>query len=198
MIVEEFIGANELKFKIVECDSSHLSDIKEFCKACKTDGFKNNESLSALKIGKWGKKEKWWAVYFTDTVISLSGAHYLPHLNDGCYVIAYRLATLDSFKGMANDIMSSRMLTCFGMGRMLPHMVNWCESQGAKDIVMTFNSPDNGSDPSGTMHKAHRVAHMVLPKDNKFTLLYKDIPLYGAKQDVWKLNYRNFITMEKL
>ena len=198
MLVEEFIGANGLEFKIVECDTSHLADIKEFCERCKEDGFSNNSSVSSLRLGKWGTDEKWWAVYFNNRIISISGAHRLPHIHQDCFVIAYRLATLEQFKGMASDIVSTRMLTCFGMGRMLPHMVNWCLKKQASDIVMTFNSPDNGDDPSGTMHKAHRVAHMVLPKDNKFTLMYKDFPLYGAKQDVWKLNYRNLITMEEL
>jgi len=172
--------------------------VNEFCNQCKDDGFNNNSSIPALKMGKWGAEEKWWAVYYNDKIVSISGAHILPHIHQNCYVIAYRLATLDAFKGMASSIVSSRMLTCFGMGRMLPYMVDWCKSRGATDIIMTFNSPDNGDDPSGTMHKAHRVAHNILPRDNKFSLMYQDFPLYGAKQDVWKLNYRDLITMEEL
>ena len=197
-MLEKFLGADDLEFKIVECNSSHMQDIKDFCEKCKQEGFKNNESLSALKMGKWGTEEKWWAVYHNGYIVSLSGAHWLPHIHNKCYVIAYRLATLDEFKGMASKIVSSRMLTCFGMGRLLPHMVDWCKSKGATDIVVSFNSPDNLEDRSGTMHKAYRVTNLIFPKDNKFTLLYKNISLYGAKQDVWKLNYRNFITMEKL
>lgn len=198
MIIEEFVGAEGLEFKIAECDNSNITDIKEFCKKCDQEGFKNNASLSSLKIGKWGEEEKWWAVYYNNSIISMCGAHYLPHVHEKCYVIAYRMATLEDFKGMAHDSFSSRMLTCFGMGRMLPYMVDWCKSKGATDIVMSLNSPANGDDPSGTMHKAYRAGKIVLTKDNKFTLLYNDFPLYGAKQDIWKLNYRNFITMEEL
>lgn len=197
-VLETFIGADGLEFKIVEYDRTIINDVKDFCENCKQEGFKNNESISALKMGRWGTEEKWWAVYHNGYIVSLSGAHWLPHIHNKSYVIAYRLATLDEFKGLASKIVSSRMLTCFGMGRLLPHMVDWCESRGATDIVMTFNSPDNGDDPSGTMHKAHRAAHNILPRDNKFSLMYQDFPLYGAKQDVWKLNYRNLITMEKI
>ncbi|MDA9373838.1 hypothetical protein N9R43_00430 [bacterium] len=197
-IVEHFVGADQLEFKIVECDSSHLQDIKYFCAKCKDEGLTNNASLSAIKYGKWGAEEKWWAVYHNDSIVSMCGAHYLPHVHQNCYMIAYRMATLDNYKGMAHDAFSSRMLTCFGMGRMLPYMVDWCVSKGATDIVMSLNSPTNGADPSGTMHKAHRVGRIVLPKDNKFSLLHDDFPLYGAMQDIWKLNYRNFMTMEKI
>lgn len=190
MHIETFIGANNLEFSISECNISNIDDIKKFCKKCKDEGVENNESLTSMKYGKWGSEEKWWAVYHKDDIVSISGAHRLPHIHTNCFVIAYRLATLNEFKGLANELVSSRMLSCFGMGRMLPYMVDWCKSKGANDIVMTFNSSAND--------KAYRVARKVLPRDNKFTLLYEDFLLYGAKQDVWKLNYKNLMTMETL
>ena len=91
---------------------------------------------------------------------------------------------------MASDKVSSRMLNDFGMGKILPYQVNWCLDKGAETIVATFNSSAND--------KAYRVAHKVLPRDNKFTLMYKDFQLYDSKQDVWKLNYKDFNTMEQI
>lgn len=187
MVVEKFIGANNLQFEIVECNDTHIPDIKEFCS--KVD-IENNSTLKSIKFGKWGALEKWWAVYHKNKIISLSGSHYLPHINKNCYVIAYRLATLEEFKGMASDKVSSRMLNDFGMGKILPYQVNWCLDKGAETIVATFNSSAND--------KAYRVAHKVLPRDNKFTLMYKDFQLYDSKQDVWKLNYKDFNTMEQI
>ena len=46
-MLEEFLGADNLEFRIVECNNSHMQDIKDFCEKCKQEGFKNNESLSA-------------------------------------------------------------------------------------------------------------------------------------------------------
>ena len=60
MVVEKFIGANNLQFEIVECDDTHIPDIKEFCS--KVD-IENNSTLKSIKFGKWGALEKWWAVY---------------------------------------------------------------------------------------------------------------------------------------
>lgn len=197
-VLDTFIGADNLEFKIVEYSRDIVDDVRKFCTKCKDEGFNNNSSISSMKIGKWGAEEKWWVIYHNSSIVSLCGAHYLPHVHEKCYVIAYRMATLEKYQGMASNTFSSNMTSCFGMGRILPYMVDWCISRGATDIVMTLNSPANGEDPSGTMHKAHRVGRLFLPKDNKFILLHEDFPLYGAMQDVWKLNYRNFMTMEKI
>ena len=49
MVVEKFIGANNLQFEIVECDDTHIPDIKEFCS--KVD-IENNSTLKSIKFGK--------------------------------------------------------------------------------------------------------------------------------------------------
>ena len=48
------------------------------------------------------------------------------------------------------------------------------------------------------IEKVHRVANLFWPKDGKMTKIHSDIPLYGAKQDVFHLNVRDFVSMEKI
>ena len=62
-IVKTFIGKNSFEFNLVEYDQSLQSDLEDFCKRCDQEGYSNNASLKALKLGKWGDLEKWWVVY---------------------------------------------------------------------------------------------------------------------------------------
>ena len=84
-VLEEFKGTDNLEFRVVEWDATLLEDLKVFCETCKQQGMKNNESTKALKFGKWGDQENWWFVYHGDKIISMSGAHYLPHIHKDCY-----------------------------------------------------------------------------------------------------------------
>lgn len=197
-VLEEFTGVDNLEFKIVEYDPSLLDDLKLFCEKCKSQDMKNNESLKALKFGKWGKQEKWWVIYHYNKIISISGAHYLPHVNQNCYMVNYRLATLKEYRGYASPKMNSRMQNCFGFGRMVPYQIDWCIKHGATDCVISMTSEKYSNDNSGTMHKAYKLAKKFYPMEDKLTLMHEDYPLYGIRQDIWRFNVRDFNTLERI
>lgn len=197
-ILEEFTGTDNLTFKVVEYDPSLVDDLKRFCEKCKEQGMKNNESLKALKFGKWGKQEKWWVVYHEKNIVSIAGAHYLPHIHKNCFMINYRLATLVEYRGCASAKKNSKMQNCFGFGKMVPYQVDWCLEQNATDCVVTTASEKYSDDNSGTMHKIWRLAKKYYPMDNKLTLMFEDYPLYGIRQDVWRFNVRDFNTLEPI
>jgi hypothetical protein len=198
-VVETFTGIDGLEFKIVEYDNSLLDDLKLFCKKCGEQGIKNNSSIKSLKLGKWGAMEKWWLVYHNDIIVSMSGVHYLPHVDDGCWYAMYRLATIKEYRGLAGKLGAPhKMQNCFGFAKMMPLQVDWCMKQGAKSIVITVNTAYNKNDNTGMMEKVHRVANIFWPKEGKMTKTYSSFPLYGAKQDVFRLNVRDFVSMEKI
>ena len=198
-VLETFTGAEGYEFKVVEYDSTLKADLEEFCDKCGDAGILNNASLKALKFGKWGSQENWWFVYNEDKIVSMAGAHYLPHVHYTCYMINYRLATLPEWRNMADDRQNTRrMYHEFGFARLVPFMVDWAHEQGATDCVVTTASQDHSEDRSGTMHKIWRFAYVAWPHEDKLTLLHKDFPLYGIKQDVWKFNWRNFRTGERI
>jgi hypothetical protein len=197
-VLEEFKGVDDHEFRVVEYDPSQLDNLKEFCNKAGSEGNKNNSSLKALKFGKWGALEYWTLVYYKDSIISMSGAHYLPHVQENCFYINYRLSTLDSWRTMCGARGSATQLTNeFGFGRMIPFQIDWALSKGATLCVNTTVGPPF-EDNTGTMHKIWRAAKYVFPKHNKLTLIHEDFPLYGVKQDIYRFNVRDFATLEPI
>ena len=198
-IVKTFIGKNNFEFNLVEYDPSLQDDLVDFCERCNREGYNNNSSLKALKLGKWGNLEKWWVVYHKDKIISMSGAHYFPHLHSNCFIILSRMATMKAYNGMASSSVSARkMQHNFAFGVFMPVQIDWCLEMGATDIIGTTNSPENDTDNSGTMFKVHEYANKFFKIGYKATRIHKDFPSYNMKQDIWRFNVRDFATMEKI
>ena len=199
MLLKNFTGADNIEFSLHQVDESNIVEFKEFLVRCGEDGGPNNSSLKAIKFGKWGSEETWWFVKYKDTIVSMCGAHYLPHISPTCYMIAYRVYTLKSWRAMCSDTNDNRMLSEFHHGIVQPFAVEWCLSRGADTIVTTVNTEKNlVQDPNGLDYKFSRVARIIFPRRGKYTLLHKDFLLYNKYQDVWKLNYEDFRTMEPL
>lgn len=196
-IVETFIGAEGIEFHVVEYDKSMRGDLEKFCASCEVE---NNSEVKKLKMGKWGKYEKWWVVYHNNNIVSMAGALRYPHLSENTFNLLYRLATLPSYRNMAYPNFSRYMLHEFGLSRIMPHQIEWAKSMGADDCIVTFNSPEEIDTTTG--HKFYELARKVLNSKKHikgcFTLIEKDIRLYGIKQDVWKINIKSLHTMEKI
>lgn len=194
-IVETFTGAEGLEFHVVEYDKSMREDLETFCANCEVE---NNSDFKKLKMGKWGEYEKWWVVYYNNTIISMAGAHIYPHLGENTFNVLYRLATLPSFRSLAYHRLSKYMLHEFGLSRIMPHQIEWALSMGAKDCIVTHNTPTSIDEKD---HKFQSLARRSLGKkyiEKCFTLLEKDVVLYGIKQDVWRINVKSLHTMEEI
>ena len=114
-------------------------------------------------------------------------------------MIAYRVYTLKEWRGTCSPTKDHRMLNEFHHGSIQPFAVDWCLSRGADIIVTTVNTNKNTEeDPNGLDYKFSRVAKKIFTKHNKYELIYSDYMLYNKYQDIWKLNYRDFRTMEPL
>lgn len=199
MLLKEFKGKDDLEFSLHQVDNDNLEEFKTFLSVCANDGGPNNASLLKLKFGKWGSEEAWWFVKHKDNIVSMCGAHYLPHISPKCYMIAYRVYTLKEWRDTASPTKDHRMLNEFHHGAVQPFAVDWCLSRGADTIVTTVNTEKNlVADPNGLDYKFSRVARIVFPREGKYTLLHKDFLLYNRYQDIWKLNYKDFRTMEPL
>tara|TARA_R100000541_G_scaffold22252_1_gene32222 strand:- start:162 stop:593 length:432 start_codon:yes stop_codon:yes gene_type:complete len=138
-------------------------------------------------------------VYHGDKIIAISGSHYYPHFHKDCYRIMYRMATLKAYRGMASAKMSLRkMQHNFCFRAIMPAQVDWALTKGATEIIATANSPelDNG----GVMDKVHSHARNRRPngKTGWMTLIHKDASVYNTKQDIFRVNVRDFATQEKI
>jgi hypothetical protein len=199
VLLETFIGMDELEFQTYKYDKSMKQDLVDFCYACEKAGLTNNSDFQKLKIGKWGEYEQWFVVYHKDKIISMSGAHRFTHMGEHTYNVLYRLATLPEFRNHAHPHITRRFAHDFGFGRMLPFSVEWALSKGAETIVASVNSPDEIKDntSSGKFYEACRK-YLLSDRGPKgwFELLERDYELYGTKQDIWKLNIKNVRTGE--
>jgi hypothetical protein len=199
MLLNRFNGVENISFELHKVDEENLKDFKEFLSICESDGSVNNSSLSKLKFGKWGKEEAWWFIKTDGKIVSMSGSHYLPQVSPNCYMIGYRAYTLKKWRGTCCSTKDHRMLNEFHHGAIQPFAVDWAKSRGADTIVTTINtSKNNVPDPNNLDYKMYRVARIMFAKKGKYTLLHTNYPLYNSYQDIWKLNYRDFKTMEPL
>jgi GNAT superfamily N-acetyltransferase len=196
-ILETCTGANGKQFKIVRYDESIRKDLELFCEKAGEAGYNNNSSLQALHMGRWGDNEAWWVVYHNNDIVHMAGTQYLPHVHKDCYMVLKRIATLPEYSGQACDGVSRKMLNCFGNTWLLPHQVDWCLRRGAKEMIISVNSPVNGVDPSGTMHKLWKSAKTFWPRVG-YSLEYPDFVLYNAVQDLWRVNVRDIRTQEEI
>ena len=197
-VLETWTGADNLEFKLVEYTPSILADVQAFCEACAAEGIENNSSLKAMKFGKWGDLEQWHMVYHGDKIIAISGSHYYPHFHQDCYRIMYRMATLKAYRGMASAKMSLRkMQHNFCFRAIMPAQVDWALTKGATEIIATTNSDVADGE---TMNKVHSHGRNRRPsgKTGWMTLIHKDALVYNTKQDIFRVNVRDFVTLEKI
>lgn len=201
MSLSTFEGANGLNFSVHKVSEKNIKELKIFLEECKNEGSENNKSLLSLKFGKWGDEESWWYVKNIESnkIVSMSGAHHLPHISPNCYMIGYRAYTLIDWRGTSSPTKDHRMLNEFHHRCIQPFAVDWAKSRGADTIITTINTSENAvPDPNNLDYKMYRVARVMFAKKNKYTLLHTNFPLYNSYQDIWKLNYRDFNTMEPL
>ena len=91
-------------------------------------------------------------------VVSIAGAHYLPHIHKNCFMINYRLATLVEYRGCASAKKNSKNAKLFWF------LERWYLSSrlvlrtNATDCVVTTASEQYSDDNSGTMHKIWRLS----------------------------------------
>ena len=201
MLLEKFIGRDELEFETHTYEKSMKQDLVDFCSACEKAGLTNNSNFQKLKIGKWGDYEQWFVVYHNDIIISMSGAHRFTHMGENTYNVLYRLATLPEFRNSAHPHMSRRLAHDFGFSRMLPFAVEWAQSKGADTIVASVNSPDEVEDntSSGKFYETCRK-HLLKGRGPKtwFNLLEQNFNLYGTTQDIWEVKIKNVRTGEMI
>ena len=197
-VLETWIGADNLEFKLVEYTPSILNDVLAFCEACGTEGIENNSSLKAMKFGKWGELEQWHVVYHGDKIIAMSGSHYYPHFHKDCYRIMYRMATLKAYRGMASAKISLRkMQHNFCFRAIMPAQVDWAVSKGATEIIATTNSDVTEGETMNKVH-SHGRNRRENGKTGWMTLIHKDASVYNTKQDIFRVNVRDFVSLEKI
>jgi len=160
-------------------------DLDEFMSKCKKLGFKNNSSLKEMRWDwVYENMGSFWAFVKDDNIISISGCHPFPGMEDDPYRIGYRSAVIpgeDPFKGISKygyNAIPNRVL--------FQYQIRFCQNIGVNNFILTTNC-----DKDGYLD----MSHVMEQKINKYTNLSEylgDRIIFGTKQSLWKYNVEEY------
>lgn len=162
--------------------SNPPAELFAFADEAGKQGMMNNASISSMKIGKWGN-EAWWATWYENKIISISGCHEFNNFEEGCWRLMVRTATLKEYRGRAPGSIRA-IKTDFNWGHILPHQVSHARANGAKRLVFTTNSDASGDSNSC---RTDRVVSAVLEPQGLVRLIAKNVDVFYVKQNIWEI-----------
>jgi hypothetical protein len=157
-------------------------EIFTFVDECKAQGMKNNESVAAMKIGRWGN-EAWWCTWINGKIVSISGCHNYDAYEKDCWRLMVRTATLKEYRGRAPGNFR-QIKNDFNWGFVLPYQKEYALANGAKRLIFTTNSNSTGD--SNSLRTNSTVARVLEPQ-GLVKLLATDADVFYTKQNVWEI-----------
>lgn len=158
-------------------------DLEHFIHRCDQMGYKNNNSLKAMKF-EWCLENggEWYASYDKNSIVGISGIH---PFKDGWRAL-FRGAQLYSIPGG----LSKMHMNCWMFRDHLPIAIKYF---GNKPLYITTNV-DN--DASGKMLKLNKLYQNHLAKHNIVEHLGQEEVFY-TEQNVWKLNIEQYTSIRE-
>jgi hypothetical protein len=173
------------RLKTIAYSHQHREHLIEFCNEAGEQGYKNNQSLEAMRLD-WciSTGGQFFLSYLGDKIISVSGCHPLPEV--GNYFRAlFRGATLNQYQNYYG-VPSKTHMGSIPFYDHLPLQLDWANN----DIVVTTNW--NNLDIKSMGH-SHRV-FKLLARQGLVTCLEEKINLFNTDQSVWKINIDAYLT----
>ena len=158
------------------------TEIFTFASKCKAQGLKNNQSIEAMKIGKWGN-EAWWYTQIQNEIASISACHSFDDYEKDCWRLMVRTATLREYRGKAPGSLR-KMHNDFNWGHILPYQIDYAKNQGAKRLIFTTNSDSDGESNS---LRTNRAVSRAFEPQGLAKLIEKDVTIFFTKQNVWEI-----------
>lgn len=154
-------------------------ELVEFIEECDKLGYKNNNSLEAMRFN-WCLESggAWFATFVDNKIVGVSGVH---PWRDG-YRALFRGAQLYSIPGG----LSKNHMNCWMFYYHLPLVIN-----ATNDSIYVTTNIDN--DASGKMIKLNKL-YFHLSKKGFFEHVGEE-EVFTVKQNVWKLNPDFYLSM---
>lgn len=164
----------------------HKNALEQFCNSCKEQGYRNNESFTAMKL-EWCLEQggQFFLTYINDTIVSVSGCHPLPEVGNNAYRILFRGAALKEYQNYPR-VLSKHLMTGIPFYTHIPLANEWCNSS---QLVITTNWNNSGIT---SMNKSHNVLGL-LARQGIVNCLIKKMNLFYTEQTVWQLNMENYL-----
>lgn len=158
--------------------SKPTNELLDFIEECKKLGFKNNDSLEAMRF-EWCLEDggAWFVTAENNKIVGLSGLH---KFRDGWRAL-FRGAQLYSIPGG----LSKNHMNCWMFYYHLPIVIDLV---GEDPIYITTNV-DN--DASGYMTRLNKL-YFILNKKEIVDHI-EECQLNGVKQNIWKLNKETYL-----
>lgn len=86
----------------------HDDIVQEFCNKCKDLNYMNNSSFESMKW-YWGEVQ-WVGTFLNDELVSLSGVHKFPEINENAFRIMFRGVALPGVKVSDSDFLRTRAI----------------------------------------------------------------------------------------
>jgi hypothetical protein len=172
------------RLKTVGYTDHHLGFVEEFCQQCKLAGYKNNESIDAMKLD-WCLSQggQFFLTYLDDKIISLSGCHPLSQVSNNVYRILFRGATLPEYQNLTGTLSKTHM-NSIPFFYHVPNQISWGKQVNSDTFVVTTNYQNS---EIKSMSKSHRVFY-GLAKQNIVSQLVERLDLFYTEQAVWQIN----------
>jgi hypothetical protein len=172
----------------VEYSTEHLSKLIDFCQACEEPGYKNNNSIESMKLD-WCLEVggQFFLTYLGDKIVSVSGCHPLPEVDNTTYRLMFRGASLPEYQNFTNTV-SKTMFNSATFYYHVPKQIEWAKRQGYNTFVITTNS---NNPEIQSMNKSHR-ALKALSNQGMVDCMFEEKMLFYTKQSVWKLNLEKY------
>lgn len=176
------------RLKTVGYTDQHLGFVEEFCQQCKLVGYKNNESIEAMKLD-WCLSQggQFFLTYLDDRIISLSGCHPLSEVSKNTYRVLFRGATLPEYQNLTGA-MSKTHMNSIPFFYHVPRQIKWAKQVDRDCIVVTTNYENT---EIKSMSKSHRVFHS-LAKQGIVNQLVEKMNLFYTEQAVWQINENEY------
>jgi len=164
--------------------TSKTSQLHEFILQCNKLGFKNNNSLKAMKFDWCMETGGMWNVTFkNDKIISVSGIH---PFKDGFRAL-FRGAQLEPRRvsGLNRHHMAS-----YPFAEHLPLQLDFADN---KPVYITTNI---SNDASGRMNRIHK-SFSVMEKYGQMVEYCGDEEIFYTQQSIWKVNVENYFNIRQ-
>lgn len=177
------------RIKNYQYTGEHKNKLINFCAKCNDLGYKNNESLEAMRL-EWclGQGGQFFLTYYDDALISVSGCHPIPQVDNTAYRLLFRGVELPEYQNFFN-VVSKTHMSALPFFYHVPLQIAWAKKQEFSKFVITTNW-DN---PDGikSMNKSHRV-FKLLARQGLVDCEIEKIHLWHTDQSVWKLNINSY------
>jgi hypothetical protein len=185
-----------MNIEVVQYNDEYLPELTIFCNRCKELGWKNNESIEAMKLND--PNIQFWLIFINGQVASVAGAQELfakdadSIVQDKDFRLFFRAATLPEYYNVMpfNRYMGHNLY----VQQLAQPQRRWCFKRGAKRLFLTANTKNNGSPHMDKIAKVTRLNEIKVCKKRGIPPMWDELGtcmLFYTEQVMFKLIEEN-------